>query len=63
MDLPRGRRRAGWQEEMSRAFGEAAKQLGGVQAGEIRAAVKADRCRSRVLPEVTAVANRSLKTA
>jgi hypothetical protein len=62
-DLPRGRRRAGWQEEMSRAFGDAAKQLGDVQAGEILAAVKAHRRRPRVLPEVTVVANRSLKTA
>jgi hypothetical protein len=48
---------------MSRAFGDAAKQLGDVQAGEILAAVKAHRRRPRVLPEVTVVANRSLKTA
>lgn len=62
-DLPRGRRRAGWREEMSRVFGDAAKQMGTIQAGEILAAVKTHRRRPRVLPEVTVVANRSLKTA
>ncbi len=62
-DLPRGRRRAGWQAEMSRAFGQAAKQLGDVQTGEILEAVKAHRNGRRTLPEVTVVANRALKTA
>jgi hypothetical protein len=62
-DLPRGRRRAGWREEMSNAFGEAAKQIGDVSAGEILAAVKASRRRRRTLPEVTVVAHRALKTA
>jgi hypothetical protein len=62
-DLPRGRRRAGWREEIRQAFGDAAKQMGDVQAGDILAAVRAHRRRPRVLPEVTVVANRSRKTA
>ena len=55
-ELPRGRRRAGWREEMSRALGESAKQIGDVSTREILVAVKADRRRRRGLPEVTAVA-------
>ncbi len=62
-DLPRGRRRAGWREEMRRAFGAAAKQIGNVKTGEIVATVKAHRRLTRALPEVTVVANRALKTA
>ncbi len=62
-DPPRGRRRAGWPEEISRALGEAAKPIGDTQAGEILTAVKAHRRKPRGLPEVTVVANRSLKTA
>lgn len=62
-DLPRGRRRAGWREEMRKALGEAAKQIGDVAASEILTQVKADRRRRRVLPEVTVVVNRTLKTA
>ena len=62
-DLPRGRRRAGWQSEMSRAFSEAAGQLSDVGPGEIQAAVKAYRRHRKALPEVTVVANRTLKTA
>jgi hypothetical protein len=62
-DLPRGRRRAGWRDEMRRALGDAAKQIGNVKTGEIVATVKAHRRRPHVLPEVTVVANRALKTA
>ena len=47
---------------MRRALGDAAKQLGDVQNGEILAAVRPHRRRPRVLPEVTVVANRALKT-
>jgi hypothetical protein len=62
-DLPRGRRRAGWREEIRQAFGDAAKQMGAVQADEVLAAVRTHRRRPRVLPEVTVVASRSRKTA
>jgi hypothetical protein len=62
-DLPRGRHRAGWREQLGRAFGEAANQMGEIGTGEILAAVKGQRRRPKVLPEVTFVANRALKTA
>lgn len=62
-DLPRGRRRAGWEAEMGRAFGEMTKQLGDVRTVEILGAVKAHRHGRRALPEVTVVANRALNTA
>lgn len=62
-DLPRGRRRAGWREEMSKALEETAKQIGNISGREILAKVKADRRQRRVLPEVTVVVNGALKTA
>ena len=62
-DLPRGRRQAGWRKELSSALEEASQQIGAVADSEVLAAVQAHRRRPRVLPEVTVVANRSLKTA
>jgi hypothetical protein len=62
-DLPRGRRRAGWQAEMSRAFEDAARQMGAVSTGTILSTVRAHSHVRKALPEVTVVANRALKTA
>jgi hypothetical protein len=62
-DLPRGRRRAGWQSEISRAFEDAAGQIGKVPVQELRATLKEYRNGRKVRPEVTAVANSALKTA
>ena len=62
-DLPRGRRRAGWQAEMRQAFEDAAEQMGAVPAETILNAVRAHGRVNRMLPEVTVVANRALKTA
>jgi hypothetical protein len=62
-DLPRGRRRAGWQAEISQAFEDAAEQMGVVSTGTILNTVRAHRHVRKALPEVTVVANRALKTA
>ncbi len=61
--LPRGRRRAGWKAEMSRALEDAAKQIGVIPTGTILKTVRAHRNVRKALPEVTVVANRALKTA
>lgn len=61
--LPRGRRRAGWQAEISQAFEDAAAQMGTVTTGAILKTVKARRHARKALPEVTVVANGALKTA
>ena len=62
-DHPRGRRRVGWQAEMSRAFEDAAKQMGEISTGTIIEAVRARRRVRKALPEVTVVADRARKTA
>jgi hypothetical protein len=62
-DLPRGRRRAGWQAEISQAFEDAAEQMSVVSTGTILNTVRAHRHVRKALPEVTVVANRALKTA
>jgi hypothetical protein len=60
---PRGRRRAGWQTEISRAFEDAAKQMGSLSTETIVEAVGSRRRVRRALPEVTVVADRARKTA
>jgi hypothetical protein len=62
-DSPRGRRRAGWQNEISRAFEDAAVQMGEVSVQELRGSLREYRTGRKVRPEVTAVANSTLKTA
>lgn len=62
-DRPRGRRRAGWQNEISRAFEDAARQIGEVSLQELRATLRKYRNGRKVRPEVTSVANSTLKTA
>ena len=62
-DGPRGRRRADWRTEMGRALTEAATQMGEIPSTRILAEVRDHRRRRKVLPEVTVVANRALKTA
>jgi len=62
-DFPRGRRRAGWQKEISRAFEDAARQMSEVSVQELRGTLREYRDGRKVRPEVTAVANSALKTA
>ena len=62
-DLRRGRRRAGWQAEISRAFEDAAAQMGEISTETILKTVREHRHARKALPEVTVVANRALKTA
>lgn len=60
---PRGRKRALWQAEMSRAFEDAGKQMGELSTGAIAKAVGTRRRLRKALPEVTVVAHRALKAA
>ena len=62
-DLPRGRRRAGWQAEMSKAFEDAGAQIGEISTETILKTVREHRRARKALPEVTVVADRTLKTA
>jgi hypothetical protein len=62
-DLPRGRRRAGWQNETSRAFENAAGRTSDVSVQELRGTSKEYRSGRRVRPELTSGANSALKTA
>ena len=62
-DQPRGRRRGGWEAEMSRAFEDAASQMRELSTGTIIEVLRVRRRVRKALPEVTVVANRALKTA
>ena len=62
-DFPRGRRRAEWRDEISRAFEEASAQMREVSGQELRSTLREYRNGRKVRPEVTSVANSALKTA
>ena len=59
----RGRRRAGWKAEITKAFEDAAEQMGEVSVAEIQDAIREYRSMRKSLPEVTVVDNSALKTA
>lgn len=62
-DLARGPRRAGWQAQMSRAFEDAARQMGNVSTDRVNQAIKQHRSLRKALPEVTIVDYTARKTA
>ena len=62
-DLARGRRRAGWRVEMSRAFEDAARQMGNVSMDQVNKAIRQHRGLRKALPEVTIVDDAARKTA
>jgi hypothetical protein len=61
-DLPRGRKRAGWKEELRAALREGAVDLAGTSQAEITKILKSDR-RERRKPELTVVAEAVEATA
>jgi hypothetical protein len=61
-DLPRGRKRSGWKEEMRAALKQGATDLEGVSQADIAKTVKAYR-RQRRKPELTVVAEAVEATA
>ena len=61
-DLPRGRRRAGWKEELRAAIQQGATDLGGVNQAKIVKTIKGYR-RERRKPELTVVAEAVEATA
>jgi hypothetical protein len=62
-DLARGRRRAGWQAEMSRTLEDAARQMGDVSIDRVNEAIRRHRNLRKALPEVTIVDDAARKTA
>jgi hypothetical protein len=62
-DLVRGRRRAGWQSEISQAFDAASRQIGKVSSQKLQETVREYKSVRKMLPEVTVVDNTTLKTA
>jgi MerR HTH family regulatory protein len=61
-DLPRGRKRAGWKEELRAAIQQGATDLGGVSQADIAKTIKSYR-RERRKPELTVVAEAVEATA
>ena len=62
-DLVRGRRRAGWQSEISQAFDVASRQMRKVSGQKLQKTVREYKSVRKMLPEVTVVDNTTLKTA
>ena len=62
-DLVRGRRRAGWQSEISQALEAASRQMGKVSGQKLQETVREYKSVRKMLPEVTVVDNTTLKTA
>jgi hypothetical protein len=62
-DLVRGRRRAGWQSEISQALEAASRQMGKVSGQKLQETVREYKSVRKMLPEVTVVDNTALKTA
>jgi Helix-turn-helix domain len=61
-DLPRGRKRAGWKEELRTAFKQGAADLGSVSQADVARTIKSYR-RERRKPELTVVAEAVEATA
>jgi hypothetical protein len=61
-DLPRGRKRAGWKEELRTALKQGAADLGNVSQADVARTIKSYR-RERRKPELTVVAEAVEATA
>ncbi|MGE5321807.1 MAG: hypothetical protein ACM3SW_03040 [Actinomycetota bacterium] len=62
-DVPRGRKRPGWREEITRAFEEASEALAGITEEEILKTIQEYRSERRKQPEIAVVARSRKKTA
>jgi hypothetical protein len=62
-DRPRGRRRAGWSSEFVNALQAAGDDLGNISEEEVMSAVRAERARKRMMPEVSIVGEKAKKAS